>query len=101
MDMICYRKHGHNEMDQPFFTQPKMYEQIEKKVAQSELYVNRLLREGVVTREEVSEMQARVWGEMTKSLENSKSPQALDCQYLTTHWKDIKTQLRWLGRFFL
>jgi 2-oxoglutarate dehydrogenase E1 component len=56
VDMICYRKHGHNEMDQPFFTQPKMYEQIEKKVPHLELYVSKLLQEGIVTREEVDEM---------------------------------------------
>lgn len=91
VDMICYRKHGHNEMDQPFFTQPKMYEQIEKKVSHLELYVSKLLREGIVTREEVKEMEARVWGEMTKSLENSKNPQALEREYLTAPWNDMKT----------
>lgn len=42
VDMICYRKHGQHEMDQPFFTQPKMYEQIEKKVPHLELYINKL-----------------------------------------------------------
>ncbi|OKP14741.1 2-oxoglutarate dehydrogenase, mitochondrial [Penicillium subrubescens] len=78
-------------MDQPFFTQPKLYEQIEKKVPHLELYVNKLLQEGVVTREEVNEVEVRVWGEMTKSLENSKNPQALDREYLTAQWNDMKT----------
>lgn len=91
VDMICYRKHGHNEMDQPFFTQPKMYEQIENIVPQLDLYINRLLQEGVVTREEVDEMEARVWGEMSKSLENSKNPQALEREYLTAPWDGMKT----------
>jgi 2-oxoglutarate dehydrogenase E1 component len=91
VDMICYRKHGHNEMDQPFFTQPMMYEQIEKKTPHLESYTEKLVRQGVVTVDEVKQMEARAWKEMTKSLENSSSPEALEREYLTAPWKDMKT----------
>jgi len=91
VDMICYRKHGHNEMDQPSFTQPMMYEQIKKKVPHLESYSEKLIREGVVTVEEVNQMEARVWEEMTMSLEKSKDPEALEREYLTAPWKDMKT----------
>jgi 2-oxoglutarate dehydrogenase E1 component len=91
VDMICYRKHGHNEMDQPFFTQPIMYEQIEKKVPHLESYTDKLVQEKVVTREEVGFMKANVWNNMTESLEHSKNPQAVEREYLTTPWKSMKT----------
>lgn len=90
VDMICYRRHGHNEMDQPFFTQPRMYEQIEKKLPHLELYTNKLVQEGAVTREEVSQMEAEVWRKMTESLEQSKGPQALEREYLSAPWKGMK-----------
>ncbi|KAJ5386209.1 Dehydrogenase E1 component [Penicillium cosmopolitanum] len=91
VDMICYRKHGHNEMDQPFFTQPMMYEQIEKKTPHLESYTKKLAQEGVVTVDEVKQMEVRVWEEMARSLENSTSPEALEREYLTAPWRDMKT----------
>lgn len=91
VDMICYRKHGHNEMDQPFFTQPKMYEQIEKKIPQLELYTNKLIQEGLVTHEEVDQMEANAWEKMSESLDRSQTPQGLDREYLTTQWGGMKT----------
>ncbi|KAJ5235367.1 Dehydrogenase E1 component [Penicillium citrinum] len=91
VDMICYRKHGHNEMDQPSFTQPMMYEQIKKKVPHLESYTEKLAREGVVMVEEANQMETRVWEEMTMSLENSKDAKALERECLTASWKDMKT----------
>ncbi|KAJ5693107.1 hypothetical protein N7462_002530 [Penicillium macrosclerotiorum] len=91
VDMICYRKHGHNEMDQPFFTQPKMYEQIEKKPPHLDLYVKKLAQEGIVTQEEVGQMEGEVWNIMTKSLENSKNPESLEREYLTAPWMGLKS----------
>ncbi len=49
IDMWCYRRFGHNESDEPSFTQPLMYAAIGKKKAVSELYAERLAREGVLT----------------------------------------------------
>lgn len=91
VDMVCYRKYGHNEMDQPFFTQPMMYEQIEKKVPHLESYTSKLVQEGVVTHEEVRQMEAEVWKKMSDSFDNSKNPQALEREYLTAPWNGMKT----------
>lgn len=91
VDMICYRKHGHNEMDQPFFTQPMMYKQIEKKIPHLESYAEKLVQEGVITFDEVRQMEAKAWEEMTNSLEISKDPVALEREYLLAPWKDLKT----------
>ena len=55
IDIICYRKQGHNETDQPSFTQPRMYEVIKNKKAALEVYINQLLEEGTLTKEDVEE----------------------------------------------
>jgi 2-oxoglutarate dehydrogenase E1 component len=49
IDMWCYRRFGHNESDEPSFTQPLMYAAIGKKRPVSEIYAERLVREGVIT----------------------------------------------------
>jgi 2-oxoglutarate dehydrogenase E1 component len=47
VEIICYRRYGHNEGDEPYFTQPLMYEQIKNRPAVGEIYAQRLLDEGV------------------------------------------------------
>lgn len=53
VDIICYRKYGHNESDEPAFTQPIMYREIAKKPLPATLYSNRLVDEGTLTQAEV------------------------------------------------
>ena len=60
VDMICYRRYGHNEGDEPYFTQPQMYERIRQRQPLSKLYADRLLAEGVVTMPEIEEMEESV-----------------------------------------
>ena len=50
IDMFCYRRHGHNESDEPMFTQPLMYKEIAGHKSVKEVYAARLEAEGVVTR---------------------------------------------------
>jgi len=52
IDMICYRRFGHNEGDEPFFTQPKMYQKIRKHPTTLNVYADKLIKEGTVTIEE-------------------------------------------------
>lgn len=52
IDLYCYRKYGHNESDEPRFTQPVMYQAIDKKDTVRQVYVNRLLEKGKITAEE-------------------------------------------------
>jgi len=53
IDMFCYRRFGHNEGDEPSFTQPLMYRRIADHPSAREIYANKLIAEGVVTQEEV------------------------------------------------
>ncbi|MCU0586777.1 MAG: 2-oxoglutarate dehydrogenase E1 component [Syntrophobacteraceae bacterium] len=53
IDLVCYRRYGHNEGDEPYFTQPRMYERIRHRPPVPELYGKVLVGEGVVTEGEV------------------------------------------------
>jgi len=56
VDMICYRRFGHNEGDEPSFTQPTMYRKIKKHPTTLNIYAKKLIGEGVITQEEFNNM---------------------------------------------
>ncbi|MFP5212356.1 MAG: 2-oxoglutarate dehydrogenase E1 component, partial [Acidobacteriota bacterium] len=53
IDLVCYRRFGHNEGDEPYYTQPKMYDRIKDRPAAYEIYAEKLREEGIVTQEDV------------------------------------------------
>ncbi len=57
IDLVCYRRHGHNEADEPRATQPVMYEQIRKQKTTRDLYAARLLAAGVIDAKKATDMQ--------------------------------------------
>ncbi|MGE5567649.1 MAG: multifunctional oxoglutarate decarboxylase/oxoglutarate dehydrogenase thiamine pyrophosphate-binding subunit/dihydrolipoyllysine-residue succinyltransferase subunit [Rhodospirillales bacterium] len=60
IDMICYRRHGHNEADDPSYTQPIMYRKIREHPSVAVLYGRRLVREGAATEEEIDSIRRRI-----------------------------------------
>jgi 2-oxoglutarate dehydrogenase E1 component len=56
IDLVCYRRHGHNEADEPAATQPLMYKVIRKKPTARQLYADKLIAEGVLTASEAAAM---------------------------------------------
>ena len=58
VDLVCYRRHGHNEADEPAATQPLMYQRIRKHPTTLEQYSGRLCEQGVVTEKEVTAQKA-------------------------------------------
>ncbi len=65
IDLIGYRRFGHNESDEPAYTQPEMYAKIKSKKRVSELWADRLVAEGVVSKEEVERQAQQVWDNLT------------------------------------
>jgi len=65
IDLIGYRRFGHNESDEPAYTQPEMYAKIKSKKRVWELWADRLIAEGGVTKEEVERQAQEVWDNMT------------------------------------
>jgi 2-oxoglutarate dehydrogenase E1 component len=87
VDLICYRKHGHNEVDQPMFTQPKMYTEISKRKSTLDFYVEQLINEGVVTKEVVTQMQDKIRAQYNEAYANSKKDERWDSSaFSTENW---------------
>jgi 2-oxoglutarate dehydrogenase complex dehydrogenase (E1) component-like enzyme len=65
IDLIGYRRFGHNESDEPAYTQPEMYAKVKSKKRVSELWAERLIAENVVSREQVDQLAQGVWDNLT------------------------------------
>ena len=73
IDMVCYRKHGHNEGDDPKFTQPGLYALIDKHPNPREMYTQYLLNEGESdAREMAKEMEKKFWADLQERLDEVK-----------------------------
>ena len=80
IDMICYRRFGHNEGDEPSFTQPLMYKKIRQQPTTLTVYGNKLIKDGIVSKEDFDKMK--------KEFKN-----LLDEQFKTA--RDYKPKLEW------
>jgi len=84
IDLWCYRRHGHNEGDEPSFTQPVMYRAIAAKPTLRQLYADQLVADGVVSREDVEAMarayRARLDGAYQASARIAVQPGAQDAE---------------------
>jgi 2-oxoglutarate dehydrogenase E1 component len=91
IDMWCYRRFGHNEGDEPAFTQPKMYKAIADHPTVCQLYANQLIAEGVVTEEQVAEIQAKVRAQLDADFEASTSYKPNKADWLEGKWQGKTT----------
>jgi 2-oxoglutarate dehydrogenase E1 component len=73
IDLIGYRRFGHNEADEPAYTQPEMYALIKKHAPVRELYARQLIDRGVVTEEETTAMTDEVWAILSDQHEQLKA----------------------------
>jgi 2-oxoglutarate dehydrogenase E1 component len=69
IDLVCYRRYGHNEGDEPYFTQPLMYERIRPRPSLHRIYAENLLKAGVVQKEEIENMAAAINARLDKAYE--------------------------------
>lgn len=92
IDMVCYRKHGHNEGDDPKYTQPKLYALIEKHPNPREIYTNFLIQNGEPDAQDLAkEMEKKFWGDLQERLDEVKQ-KPLPYTYQTPEltWKNLK-----------
>ena len=73
IDLVGYRRHGHNETDEPAFTQPALYKKIRAHPSPREVWANRLVAEGVVTVEQVKQLDADAAAEFDRILTAMKA----------------------------
>lgn len=91
IDVVCYRKHGHNETDQPSFTQPLMYKKISDKSNVLEIYSKKLIEEGSFTQDDINEHKKWVWDHLESSFKNSKDYVPSGKEWLASAWDGFKT----------
>ena len=101
LDLIGFRRHGHNEGDEPTYTQPLMYKRIQEHPGVRALYARRLVKDGVLTEAQVAEMEDRQKAEYEQALASAKeiakqqkaepepSPAPSSVSRLTSH--DVET----------
>ncbi|PLY03226.1 MAG: 2-oxoglutarate dehydrogenase E1 component [Desulfuromonas sp.] len=76
LELICYRKHGHNEGDEPSFTQPLMYEKIRQRPGVFKVYGEKLIAEGVATADELEKIADRIVVGLERALEKVVEPES-------------------------
>ncbi|UYN95744.1 MAG: 2-oxoglutarate dehydrogenase E1 component [Enhydrobacter sp.] len=86
IDMFCYRRHGHNESDEPMFTQPLMYKEIGGHKTVKEVYAGRLQQEGVVDVGEVAGMDAELREKLDTALEAATNFKPNKADWLEGKW---------------
>ncbi|XP_076980756.1 2-oxoglutarate dehydrogenase-like, mitochondrial isoform X4 [Tamandua tetradactyla] len=84
VDLVCYRRRGHNEMDEPMFTQPLMYKQIHRQAPVLKKYADKLIAEGTVTLQEFEEEIAKYDRICEEAYGRSKDKKILHIK----HWLD-------------
>jgi 2-oxoglutarate dehydrogenase E1 component len=77
IDIVCYRKYGHNESDEPKFTQPLLYKTIETHPNPKEIYVQKLIDEGSITSEYAEDVEKKLRAELQIFLDQAKNEETI------------------------
>ena len=92
IDMVCYRRHGHNEGDDPKFTQPQLYALIDKHANPRETYVQYLLQNGEADAQQMAkDMEKQFWTDLQERLDEIKqNPLPYNYQQPELWWKSLR-----------
>jgi len=90
IDVFCYRRHGHNEGDEPAYTQPIMYRAIDTLPTTRHIYSERLVREGVLSAEEAAHLAEAFQARLEEELEASKSYKPNKADWLEGQWSGME-----------
>jgi len=89
IDMFCYRRHGHNEGDEPAFTQPLMYRRIREHPTVARIYADRLIGEGLVSKDDVDQMTGEFREHLESEFETADSYRPNRADWLDGKWSGI------------
>jgi 2-oxoglutarate dehydrogenase E1 component len=91
IDLYCYRRHGHNEGDEPSFTQPLMYSKIKDRPTVTELYTEKLILRGDLTVDETEAIDEKFHAKLQSALEEVKTgpPQRVGMRGFSGRWKGL------------
>ncbi|HET6527706.1 MAG TPA: multifunctional oxoglutarate decarboxylase/oxoglutarate dehydrogenase thiamine pyrophosphate-binding subunit/dihydrolipoyllysine-residue succinyltransferase subunit, partial [Balneolaceae bacterium] len=90
IDLVCYRKHGHNEGDEPAFTQPGMYQEIENHPTVRDIYTDYLVKKGELTEEESKEIFQEFDDLLHQAFEEAKNSSPLEVTEEMMNRKETK-----------
>ncbi|HET6522770.1 MAG TPA: 2-oxoglutarate dehydrogenase E1 component [Geminicoccaceae bacterium] len=90
IDLWCYRRHGHNEGDEPSFTQPVMYRKIAQHPTTRQVYAKRLVDEGVIAPEEAESLYNAFQGQLEAAHEAARSYKPNKLDWLEGAWRGLQ-----------
>ncbi|AZL15612.1 2-oxoglutarate dehydrogenase E1 component [Rickettsiales endosymbiont of Stachyamoeba lipophora] len=90
MNLVCFRLYGHNENDEPFFTQPLMYEKISKKQGIVDSYTSKLINENIINQTFIEEAKTSFRNYLEKEFEVSKDYKPAKADWLSGKWSKCK-----------
>lgn len=96
IDLLGYRKYGHNEGDEPRFTQPKLYKAIAKHKNPRDIYAEKLMQEGVIDNTYVAQLEKQYKDSLEEKLEDSrKEDKTIITPFMADEWKGFENVREW------
>ncbi len=92
IDIFCYRRFGHNEGDEPMFTNPIMYKKIKTQKTTLQLYTERLVKDGLIPEGEIEDMKAAFQAHLNEEFEAGKEYKPNKADWLDGRWSHLDRQ---------
>ncbi len=92
IDIFCYRRFGHNEGDEPMFTNPLMYKKIKQQKTTLSLYTERLVKDGLIPEGEIEDMKAAFQSHLNEEFEAGKTYKPNKADWLDGRWSHLDRQ---------
>ncbi len=89
IDIFCYRRFGHNEGDEPMFTNPLMYKRIKRHKTTLQLYTERLVKDGLIPEGEIEDMKAAFQAHLNEEFEAAKDYKPNKADWLDGRWSHL------------
>ncbi len=92
LDIFCYRRFGHNEGDEPMFTQPEMYRKIKAQKTSLAIYTERLIKDGLIPEGEIEDIKTAFQAKLNEEFEAGKSYKPNKADWLDGKWKHLESK---------